>query len=126
MTEFKNLFVGSGGDLVRTDGDWPVVREKYVYHFNQIDTNHQLKATLRAGPYAWPGGYPLYFHTSDGAALCFKCCREEFRLVTDSVQKRLNDGWQVVGCQINEEDADLTCDHCNEKIESAYGEDDEN
>ena len=33
-----------------------------------------------------------------------------------------SDGWQVIGLQINWEDADLTCSHCGALIESAYGE----
>lgn len=31
-------------------------------------TIDDLKAHLEADKYAWPGGYPLFFITSDGAA----------------------------------------------------------
>jgi hypothetical protein len=31
----------------------------------------ELKSILRAGPYAWPGGYPQYFIAGDGNALSF-------------------------------------------------------
>jgi len=60
----------------------------YRQHFAQITTTGQLKAMLRDGPYAWPGGYPLFFVTSDGGALSFQTvqdelsrCFELFRLV---------------------------------------------
>lgn len=45
-------------------------------------------------PFAWPGGYPRYFVTNDGAA-----------------------------CDINWENPDLYCDHSGKPIPSAYGED---
>jgi hypothetical protein len=31
-------------------------------------------------------------------------------------------GWRIVAYDVNWEDADLTCDHTGEKIESAYAE----
>jgi hypothetical protein len=36
-----------------------------------------------------------------------------------------SDGWLLVGDDVNYEDCSLYCDHCNEKIPSAYGEDSE-
>ena len=102
-----------------------VVRERYSGTCTQIDTTLELRATLRAGPYAWPGRYPLYLITSDAGALCFACARTEYRTISDSVRRRSNDGWRVIGCAINYEDTDLTCSHCNKPIESAYGESNE-
>ena len=105
------------------------LREVYQRSFPTIETVAQFKATLRNGAYAWPGGYPLYFVCSDGAALCFKCARQEARNVIDDIQDdRRGNGrhtysWRVVGCEINYEEHDLTCDHCSKRIESAYGED---
>jgi hypothetical protein len=32
-------------------------------------------------PYAWPGGYPRYFITNDGAALSYDAARENRRLL---------------------------------------------
>jgi hypothetical protein len=78
-----------------------------------------------AEPYAWPGGYPRYFITSDGAALSYKAAESERRLIRRAI--RTNDtggGWCVVACDVNWEDAGLYCDHTNERIESAYAEDD--
>lgn len=82
-----------------------------------------LKATLRHGPYAWPGGYPMFCVTSDGEALCFACVRKNWR---DVVQAHIipgwrRNGWYIAGADINWEDTELTCDCCNARIESAYG-----
>ena len=38
-------------------------------------TSTQFTTDL-ANPYAWLGGYPRYFITSDGAALSFKTAQE--------------------------------------------------
>ena len=86
-----------------------------------INTVKDLKQALRNGPYAWPGGYPLYFITSDGAALSFKAVRENFRCVIWSIKNKVNDGWRVQAMNVNYEDNELYCDHTGEKIESAYG-----
>ena len=75
------------------------------------------------GRYAWPGGYPVYLVTSDGAALCPDCVRSEVRLIVDAA--RTDDrscGWYPMGADINYEDPDLYCDHCSQRIESAYAE----
>ncbi|MCK9600950.1 MAG: hypothetical protein M0R06_18050 [Sphaerochaeta sp.] len=57
--------------------------------------------------HAWPGGYPLYYLCKDGV-LCPDCATD--------------DQWLIVGVGINYEDTALYCDHCQELIESAYGE----
>ena len=100
-----------------------LLREDYEAHHRMISTVAQLKATLRAGPYTWPGGYPLYLVTNDGAALCFKCALEEFQSIVWSIRNECSDGWRVIGCDVNYEGAH--CAHCGELIESAYGEDDD-
>jgi hypothetical protein len=82
-----------------------------------------LKNALRSGPFAWPGGYPLFFVTSDGAALSFDAVRENIRSVIWSIRNGVNDGWRVVGCDVNWEDFELFCDHTGNRIESAYAED---
>ena len=84
----------------------------------------ELKTALRNGPYAWPGGYPLYFVTSDGAALSFDAVRSEYKQVLFSIRHGVNDGWRVIGMQVNWEDPDLYCGHTGKRIESAYAEED--
>jgi len=100
----------------------PPVRPVYERHHSRIDTVAELKATLRAGAYAWPGGYPLYFICDVGAALSFDSVKENLPQVIYAIQHGLRDGWRVVACEINYEDNDLTCEHSGEPIQAAYGE----
>ncbi|WP_028165470.1 hypothetical protein [Bradyrhizobium elkanii] len=88
-----------------------------------IKTISDFRAAFRNGPYAWPGGYPLYFITADGAALSFKAAKAERRNILEAIRdddKR--SGWRVVAIEINWEDGNLICDHTSERIESAYAE----
>jgi hypothetical protein len=87
-------------------------------------TTNDIKRELRDGKYAWPGGYPKYFITSDGAALSFEAVRSEWSNVCSAVRNNRNDGWRVVAVTINWEDGDLICEHTGERIESAYAEPD--
>jgi hypothetical protein len=83
----------------------------------------EIKTRLRAGAYAWPGGYPLYAITHDGAALCFPCVRKEWRQVVWDYLHRASTGWRVDAFDVSYEDPDLHCAHCSKRIESAYAED---
>ena len=76
-----------------------------------------LAKSLVRAPYAWPGGYPMYAVTDDGAALCKTCCKTEFRSIASSFP---GDGWTVTALDVNWEDSDLRCDHCSDLIEAAY------
>jgi hypothetical protein len=90
------------------------MREKYSWTHTSINNAQELKATLRAGQYTFPGGYLLAFGTSDGGCLCFDCVRSEFANVLDSVVKEINDGWRVDSCFIADHlESGLYCDHCN-------------
>lgn len=86
-----------------------------------IETVEQFREHL-AEPWAWPGGYPRYFITSDGAALSYRAAREEAEQIEYAIANKLSDGWRVVAVDINFEDADLFCDHTGEKIEAAYAD----
>lgn len=96
------------------------LRVNYRRTHREIKTVADLKATLRAGPFAWPGGYPMYLITSDGGTLSFKTVREEFHNIAYAIKHKQDDGWRVVGCDINYEDHDLYDDHTNEPILAAY------
>ena len=88
-----------------------------------IQTVSEFRAAMRQGPYAWPGGYPLFFVTEDGEAMSFAAVRAERRLVLEAVAGRDNGGgWRVIGLEVNWEDELLTCAHTGKAIESAYGE----
>lgn len=111
------------GDMYRDKEYAAPFRKNFKYTHARVKSTADFKATLRNGQYAWPGGYQMFLITSDGAALCFECAKKEARPILSSIRDRQNDGWRVVGCDINYEDADLYCDHCNKQIESAYGDD---
>ncbi len=76
----------------------------------------------KAIAYAWPGGYPVYYVTTDGGALCPKCMTAERAQIVRSTVERQHDGWALEGSDINWEDSQLYCDHCSKRIESAYAE----
>ena len=80
-----------------------------------------IKEAVRS-KYAWPGGYPLFLITSDGAALCCDCAKQEYKQIAYSIRHNLRDGWRVEAADVNWEDPDLYCDHCSKRIESAYAE----
>ena len=82
-----------------------------------------LDTCLRAGPYVWPGGYPLYFVTRDGGTLSFAAVQDNLALVLAGTRDGSGD-WAVIAVDINYEDAELTCAHTGERIPSAYGDDD--
>lgn len=87
-----------------------------------IETVFDFNRELAAGPFAWPGGYPRYFITSDGTALSFAAARDNARLIRDAIIGHDDSGWRVVACGINWEDDELFCDQTGERIEPAYGE----
>ena len=110
------------GPLIDTRKDFASIRQNYSYHHANIATVADLKATLRAGQYAWPGGYPLYFACADGCCLSFDSVRESLREVIEAIKGKHDPQWQVIACRINYED-ELYCDHSGKSIESAYGDD---
>ncbi len=122
-----HLFVSStDGALYDTRAaDWskaPALRPNFQQHHGHIKSTADFKATLRAGAFAWPGGYQLYLICSDGAPLCFDCARKEARNVLDAIDRKDGSGWRVTCCEINYEDSELHCEHCSELIPAAYGD----
>ncbi len=73
--------------------------------------------------YAWPGGYPLYIVMEDGASLCVECGKKEYRMLAEASRDKDRSGWLPSAPNVNWEDPDLYCCHCNARIESAYAED---
>lgn len=122
----EHLFVSSvDGALFDTRrANWSAtpLRADYKRTHQHIENTMQLRATLRAGAYAWPGGYPMFFITSDGEALSFDAVRAEYAQVSRAIRDKSSDGWRVVACEINYEDAELACAHSGNRIESAHGD----
>lgn len=91
----------------------------------KISTVSDFRKAYKLGPYAWPGGYPMYFITADGAVLSWKAAKEcRGEIVRAIASQDTRGGWCIMGADINYEDDSLYCDHTGEKIPSAYGEDD--
>ena len=86
-----------------------------------INNTKDLRDVIRDGKYAFPGGYPKFFTTSDGGVLSFDSVLTEYRNIIHAMRNDDDDGWRVVAADINWEDTGLYCDHTNELIESAYG-----
>lgn len=81
-----------------------------------FEANKKVKELIRQ-PYAWPGGYEKYAVTSDGAALCHVCVKEEVETIMYSTLHRMADGWQVVGLDLDcNTDESVYCDHCGRDI----------
>jgi hypothetical protein len=76
--------------------------------------------------YAWPGGYPMFYVFRDGGCICPKCVNDNIELIDADMRHgrvwNSHGGWAIDAADVNYEDADLHCDHCSERIESAYCE----
>lgn len=82
-----------------------------------------IKDVIRSNGYAWPGGYPIYFVTSDCDALSIKAARECWReIVAAHISGDTRSDWYIVAAYVNWEDETIYCVHTGAKIESAYGE----
>lgn len=68
--------------------------------------------------HAWPGGYEIHYIVEDCGVLCHQCANAELMRTIDPD----DDQFHIVASDINYEDPDLFCDHCNRQIEPAYGE----
>lgn len=84
-----------------------------------------LKDFIRT-KYAWPGGHPLYAIAADAEAICHTCCKNNAKLVIQNTRGTQYDcaypDWRIVAVDVNWEDVDLYCAHCNGRIESAYAD----
>jgi hypothetical protein len=93
-----------------------------------IQSIADYRRAIRVGPYAWPGGYPVFFVMSDGESLSFKAAKSERRLILEALadhasgNRHESSGWRPIALEINFEDSRLYCAHSGELIESAYGE----
>ena len=89
-------------------------------HYPFVGSN--IPRFIARNPYAWPGGYNIAGITSDGALLCSKCIREEYRNVMNSSYTECSDGWWVTGWAVMDVDGPDYCDNCNEQLASYYDE----
>ena len=113
----SELMISDIGDLINCD-NWTVVREHYQHHHRNITIPRELASTIRAGKYTWPGGYEVFFITSDGCVICHGCAIAEYSNVVDSIRRDISDGWRIVAAECSANiDGEMYCDHCNGVIE---------
>jgi hypothetical protein len=67
--------------------------------------------------WAWPGGYEIHYYTVDGGVLCHECANAELPRTLDPDDTQFH----IVAEDVNWEDPDFYCDHCNRQIKSEYG-----
>lgn len=88
-----------------------------------IKSISDFRAAVRNGPYAWPGGYPLFWVMADGGACAFHVAKDERRFMLQALADNCrSDQWRPVALEVNWEDSLLRCDATGELIESAYGD----
>lgn len=88
-------------------------------------TRSNLAELIAAGPYAWPGGYPLLWVMADGGQLCARCVERESKLVAAALTEPGTDPqWEPVAVDPYYEGPPVACDHCGQLTESAYGDPD--
>lgn len=73
-------------------------------------------------PYAWPGGYPKILILHDGATICAKCAKGEYRQISNETRHCLSGGWRAAAVGVHWEGAPVICEHCSAETESAYGD----
>jgi len=120
------FFVGEGGELFDTrKTNWTAhpIRRNYSISRRELNTVADVKAALRAGEFAWPGGYQMFFITADGAPLSFQTVRAEFHHIVWDIRNKCSTGWRVCAVDINYEDGELFDAHTGERIPAAYCDD---
>jgi hypothetical protein len=86
--------------------------KSYSCHYRQIKSGKELRCCLRAGDYAWPGGYSIAYITSDGAILSPETVRDNLYSVIWSIKNNCDDGWKVVGTILDcETDEEMICSY---------------
>jgi hypothetical protein len=86
-----------------------------------LDLTPYLLESGKVQSYAWPGGYPMYFLMQDCETICPDCVNANRKLI-DAAFADEDEQWNVIAVDVNWEDGSMQCCNCNKKIESAYGE----
>lgn len=99
----------------------PIDADLYTLERELFDAGYIRVSLLRKEweKWAFPGGYPIYYACADGELLCSHCACSHVKLTADPDAER---DWKIVAADINYEDPDLRCSHCDATIESAYCE----
>lgn len=124
-----------GGDIDALDVDERFAAKKLVELCRLgcrggVMKGHEYSRALRDPshakyPFTSLGFYPLYLVTADGGCLCHACAVSEKKLIRRAAMCPGTDKqWEPLTFEANWEDPALYCDHCCERIESAYAEPD--
>lgn len=109
MTHEGNLYRYPVGSLKGV-----LLRENFAKHHLRIESTRDFLACLRAGEFAFPGGYRLAFITDDSELICYSCIRENIYSVIHSIRYGLSDGWRVYALTFTDEDiCPVYCGHCS-------------
>ena len=87
----------------------------------EFRAKYQINDTGELPAFAWPGGYPIAYIAADSETICPDCANSEECKTAEPDDRQ----WLIVACDINYDDRYCFCANCNERIESAYAEDDE-
>lgn len=90
------------------------LRTNYAKHQHDITCGLELRSSLRAGDFTFPGGYPVMYITDDGGILCPDCVRDNFQSVIWSIRNQCSDGWRVWCTSISFESDE--CSHCSKTL----------
>lgn len=91
---------------------------------DKMVTLAKIKYAIR-NKYAWPGGYPLFFVTGQGEALSIQGAREIWRNIIIAHKDNRYCDASIEAIEINWEDPSLYCCVTNQRIESAYAEEEQ-
>lgn len=92
----------------------------------RYDSNHSTLAG-RFPCFSSVGCYTILYHCADGGHLCGNCVSGDNGSEVGSDDAVYDDGtsdpqWTVIGAGTYDEGPTLQCDHCQEDIESSYGD----
>jgi hypothetical protein len=92
----------------------------------RYDSNHSTLAG-RFPRFSSVGSYTILYHCADGGHLCGNCVSGDNGSDVGSDDAVYDDGtsdpqWTVIGAGTYDEGPTLQCDHCQEDIESSYGD----
>lgn len=85
----------------------------------------EIRHLINTNKYTSVGCYPLFSVCKDGGVLCPTCVKKERALIEGAMLEGNDRQWEIIGTDVNWEDPALYCDHCSERIESAYAEPEE-
>lgn len=125
----SHLLLSESGDLFDTRrADWSAnpIRPGFAKTCREIKTGRDLRSTLRAGSWAWPGGYPIVLITNDGEYVSPGALSKDKNAIYSAlwdIRNRISG--RIVGADVYFEGPRVQCAYTNADIESAYGDPDE-